>query len=81
MLRDADNADSAANVFFINAVDNPSFDFTARTPEGYGYCVFGQVVQGMDVVDRIAAVEVHDLENLPRTPVQPVVVKSVRKIK
>lgn len=81
MLREPDNSDSATSVFFINAVDNPSFDYTARTPEGYGYCVFGQVVQGMDIVDRIAAVEVRDTENITCTPVTPVVITSVKKIK
>ncbi len=81
MLREPDDRDSATSVFFINAADNPSFDFTARTPEGYGYCVFGQVVQGMDVVDRIAAVDVHDVENIPCTPVERVVIKSARQIK
>ena len=81
MLREADNSDSATRVFFINADDNPSFEFTARTPEGYGYCVFGQVVQGMEVVDRIAAVEVHDIENIPCTPVQRVVINSAKQIK
>jgi cyclophilin family peptidyl-prolyl cis-trans isomerase len=81
MLREPDNIDSATSVFFINAVNNPAFDHTARTPEGYGYCVFGQVIQGMDVVDQIAAVEVHDLEDIPSTPVQPVVITTAKKVK
>jgi cyclophilin family peptidyl-prolyl cis-trans isomerase len=81
MLREPDNSDSATSSFFINAADNPSFDYTARTPEGYGYCVFGEVVQGKEVVDRIAALEVHDLENIPCTPVTPVAIKSAKKIK
>ncbi|MCC6126775.1 MAG: peptidylprolyl isomerase [Pirellulales bacterium] len=81
MLREPDNCDSATSAFFINAADNPAFDHTARTPEGYGYCVFGEVVQGKEIVDRIANVEVHDLENTPCTPVTPVVIKSAKKIK
>jgi peptidyl-prolyl cis-trans isomerase B (cyclophilin B) len=81
MLRDPDDCDSATSAFFINAADNPSFDYTARTPEGYGYCVFGQVVKGMDVIDKIALVEVEDLENIPCTPKQKVVVTSAKKIK
>ena len=78
MLREPDNSDSATSVFFINAVANPSFDFTERTAEGYGYCVFGQIVRGMEVVDQIAAVEVQDAKDIPCMPVQPVVIKSVK---
>jgi cyclophilin family peptidyl-prolyl cis-trans isomerase len=81
MLRDPDNSDTATSVFFINANDNPAFDFRERTAEGYGYCVFGQVVQGQEVVDHIAAVEVHDTEDVPCTPVEKVVVKSAKQIK
>jgi len=44
---------SASAQFFINTVDNPELDHTAPTPQGWGYCVFGKVVEGMDVVDKI----------------------------
>ena len=47
--------DSATSQFFINLVDNNFLDFSAPTPKGYGYAVFGRVVEGMDVVDKIAA--------------------------
>ncbi len=46
---------SATSQFFINTVDNPGLDFQTRSPQGWGYCVFGRVVQGMDVVKRIEA--------------------------
>ena len=49
--------DSATAQFFINLVDNDFLDFKARTPQHFGYCVFGEVVEGMDVVDQIAAVK------------------------
>ena len=49
--------DSATCQFFINLVDNDFLDFKAPTPQHYGYCVFGKVVSGMEVVDAIAAVE------------------------
>ncbi|MFP4295760.1 MAG: peptidylprolyl isomerase [Halothiobacillaceae bacterium] len=45
---------SATAQFFINVVDNDFLNFTAPTPRGYGYTVFGRVIEGMDVVDRIA---------------------------
>ena len=49
--------DSATSQFFINLVDNDFLDFRAPTPQYFGYCVFGKVVAGMDVVDKIAGVE------------------------
>jgi len=49
--------DSATSQFFINLVDNEFLDFTAPTPQGFGYAVFGRVTDGMDVVDRIAKVK------------------------
>ncbi len=49
--------DSATSQFFINLVDNDFLDFKAPVPQYYGYCVFGKVVSGMEVVDKIAQVE------------------------
>ncbi len=49
--------DSATSQFFINLVDNDFLDFKAPVPQYYGYCVFGTVVGGMEVVDKIAQVE------------------------
>jgi len=65
---------SAASEFFINVVDNPFLDFKGKANDKtWGYCVFGKVVQGMDVVDRIKAVKTSnkrsDFPNLPVTPV------------
>ena len=65
---------SAAAEFFINVVDNPVLDFKGKTSDQtWGYCVFGKVVQGMDVVDRIKAVKTsnkrRDFLNLPVKPV------------
>jgi len=48
--------DSATSQFFINLVDNDFLDFKAPTPQHYGYCVFGKVTEGMEVVDAIAQV-------------------------
>jgi cyclophilin family peptidyl-prolyl cis-trans isomerase len=45
---------SATNQFFINVADNKRLDFRSADPAGYGYTVFGKVVEGMDVVDKIA---------------------------
>jgi peptidyl-prolyl cis-trans isomerase B (cyclophilin B) len=48
---------SATAQFFINVNDNGFLDHTAPTPQGWGYCVFGRVVEGQDVVDRIKGVK------------------------
>lgn len=66
--------DSATAEFFINLVNNPSLDFKSRKDGNtWGYCVFGKVVQGMDVADRIAHVKTSnarsDFLNLPVKPV------------
>lgn len=65
---------SAAAEFFINVVDNPALDFKGKaSDQTWGYCVFGKVVQGMEVVDRIKAVKTSnkrsDFLNLPVKPV------------
>jgi cyclophilin family peptidyl-prolyl cis-trans isomerase len=80
MVRLPDGIDSATCQFFINVADNPALDYRDRTPAGYGYCVFGEVVEGMDVVDRINDAPVHDTPDFERTPVEPIVVKSMRRI-
>jgi peptidyl-prolyl cis-trans isomerase B (cyclophilin B) len=82
MVRLPDAIDSARCQFFINVADNPNLDFRERTTEGYGYCVFGEVIEdGMAVGDTIGNVHVHDTKDLDRTPVQPIVVKSIRQIR
>lgn len=48
---------SATAQFFINTVDNPFLDFSAPNPQQYGYCVFGKVIEGMDVIEKIAKVK------------------------
>jgi peptidyl-prolyl cis-trans isomerase B (cyclophilin B) len=49
--------DSASSQFFVNVKHNDFLDHTAKTASGWGYCVFGKVVEGMDVIDKIAKVE------------------------
>jgi len=69
---------SADSQFFINLSDNTALDFKMRTPSGYGYCVFGQVVQGMDVVDAIGNVETHAVKGFEHMPVEPVIIKEAK---
>jgi peptidyl-prolyl cis-trans isomerase B (cyclophilin B) len=51
------NPHSASSQFFINVRDNAFLNYTASTPQGFGYCVFAKVVEGKDVVDKIKAVK------------------------
>lgn len=81
MARRRDWIDSATCHFFINITDNEVLDHKDRTLEGYGYCVFGEVIEGMDVADRIAAVEVHDTEQFEQIPVEPVVIRTIRIVR
>jgi peptidyl-prolyl cis-trans isomerase A (cyclophilin A)/peptidyl-prolyl cis-trans isomerase B (cyclophilin B) len=65
--------------FFINVADNESLNFRFPTPEGYGYCVFGKVVKGMDVVNRI--VKVHTgpgPASHSNVPVKPIIIESAK---
>ncbi len=67
---------SATAQFFINVADNDSLDHKAPTPRGWGYAVFGRVVDGMDVVDRIRAVPTTTYGNYRDVPAEPVVIES-----
>jgi len=72
---------SATSQFFINHVDNDFLNHKSKNPSEYGYAVFGKVVDGMDVVDKIANVKVHSLSNgMQNVPVEPVVIESVNVI-
>jgi len=71
---------SATCQFFINHVNNDFLNHRDNTPEGFGYCVFGQVVAGMDVVDAIATtptMTVHGMKDVPR---ETVTIISIRRI-
>ena len=70
--------DSAMVQFFINVKDNAFLDHKDETMQGYGYAVFGKVVEGMDVVDKIAAVRTGVRMRYPDTPLMPVVIESVK---
>jgi cyclophilin family peptidyl-prolyl cis-trans isomerase len=82
MARNPDHADSATSQFFINLADNPSLDPRGEeSPDARGYCVFGEVVEGMDVIERIAKVEVADRGQFPKTPVAPVLIQAAEWIR
>ena len=68
--------DSATSQFFINTVDNPALDFRGGGPSGAGYCAFGRVVEGMDVVSRIERVLTMTRKGMMNVPEYPVRIKS-----
>jgi cyclophilin family peptidyl-prolyl cis-trans isomerase len=71
-----DIVDSATSQFFINLKDNAGLDHKNETPEGFGYCVFGKVVAGMDVVDAIAKVPTTSKRGHGDVPVEPITILS-----
>ncbi|HKJ09626.1 MAG TPA: peptidylprolyl isomerase [Gammaproteobacteria bacterium] len=68
---------SATSQFFINVKDNKFLDYTAPTPQGWGYCVFGKVTEGMDVVHAIEQVPTTTKSGHQDVPVDPVVIEKV----
>jgi len=70
--------DSATAQFYINVVDNDGLD-RANADDGVGYCVFGKVIEGMDVVDKIKEVETETKGSSENVPVKDVVIKSIRR--
>jgi cyclophilin family peptidyl-prolyl cis-trans isomerase len=82
MARDASLIDSATTQFFINLADAPQRDHTSDTPANYGYCVFGEVTEGLDVAEKISRSPTTDQgDDLVQTPNPPVIIKSVRVVR
>lgn len=81
MARRADSIDSATCHFFFNVTDNKLLDHKDRTLEGYGYCVFGKITAGLDVLDKIAKVKVHNTDRFERIPVETVMIRSVHRMR
>jgi peptidyl-prolyl cis-trans isomerase B (cyclophilin B) len=71
---------SATAQFFINVNDNGFLDHTAPTPQGWGYCVFGRVTEGADVVDRIKAVKTGRRGMSQDVPVEDVIIERAEVV-
>lgn len=71
--------DSATSQFFINLVDNGYLDFKAKNDREWGYCVFGKVAEGMDVVDKIAKVKTGFSGRHQNVPTEPVIIRSITR--
>lgn len=70
------NPHSATAQFFINTANNSFLNFTAPTPQGFGYCVFGKVVDGKEVVDRIGKVKTGSSSGHQDVPLEDVTIES-----
>jgi peptidyl-prolyl cis-trans isomerase B (cyclophilin B) len=71
--------DSATAQFFINTVDNAFLDFRDPSPSGIGYCVFGKVTRGLDVVAKIKVVPTGVKDGMKDVPLHPVLMESVTR--
>lgn len=71
---------SATAQFFINVSDNDFLDFKAPSGSGWGYCVFGEVVEGMDVVDKIKSVKTGNKGFHQDVPVEDVIIEKAEAI-
>ncbi|MBC7755637.1 MAG: peptidyl-prolyl cis-trans isomerase [Bdellovibrio sp.] len=77
MARTAD-PDSATAQFFVNLFDNQFLDYTGPDPDQIGYCVFGKVTSGMDVIQKIGVTQTNTVGRYSDVPVKPVIIKSAK---
>jgi peptidyl-prolyl cis-trans isomerase B (cyclophilin B) len=71
---------SATAQFFINVADNAFLDYKGPSPQGWGYCVFGRVVEGTDIVDRIAGVTTGSTGFHQDVPKEDVVIRKAEEV-
>lgn len=71
---------SASAQFFINVADNNFLNYTSSTSQGFGYCVFGKVTEGKDVVDQIKKVKTADRSGHQNVPLEDVVVQKAEVV-
>jgi cyclophilin family peptidyl-prolyl cis-trans isomerase len=82
MIRESDGPHSATSEFFVNLTDNADFDFKAAEPDDVpGYCVFGEVTSGMDIVDRIARLPTTAQGPFPQVPSPRVAITGVQRVR
>jgi len=71
---------SATAQFFINLADNAFLNFTAENAQGYGYCVFGEIVEGMDIVDAIAKVRTGQRAGHGDVPLEDIMIHGITEV-
>ena len=77
MARTAD-PDSATAQFFVNLTDNQFLNYVGPDPEQIGYCVFGKVTSGIEVVQKIGLVQTNTVGRNSDVPIKPIIIKSVK---
>ena len=77
MARTAD-PDSATAQFFVNLTDNQFLNYVSPDPDQMGYCVFGKVTSGIEVVQKIGLVQTNTVGRNSDVPVKPIIIKSVK---
>ncbi len=77
MARTAD-PDSATAQFFVNLTDNQFLDYVSPDPDQIGYCVFGKVTSGIEVIQKIGLTQTNTVGRYSDVPVKPVIIKSVK---
>jgi len=71
---------SATSQFFINVADNKFLDHREKSSAGYGYCVFGQVIEGIDIVEKIKDVDTHSMGHHQDVPTKPIEILEISKV-
>lgn len=72
--------DSGTSQFFVNHADNAALNHRDDTDQGFGYCVFGKLIDGFEVLDAIADVKTGVMGGYRDVPIEPVVIKSIRRV-
>ena len=81
MARRPDAIDSSTSQFFFNLGDNTSLDHQSRESEAYGYCVFGEIVEGLSTLEEIARIPVRDTDQFELLPERTVKIESVKRLR
>jgi len=72
---------SASSQFFINVADNAFLDFTKESPEGWGYCAFGRVIDGMDIVMQISQAKTGRMKGHDDVPLEEIYIVGAEQLK
>ncbi|MEX2139320.1 MAG: peptidylprolyl isomerase [Pirellulales bacterium] len=81
MARRPDVIDSSTSMFFFNAADNTILNHKGDEAADYGYCVFGKVIEGLDVVDKIAKTPTRQVDQFERMPTERIAIQSIRRVR
>lgn len=72
-----DDVDSAQAQFFINTANNRSLNHKSTAPDEFGYCVFGKVIQGLDIVEKINSIEITSIDSFQHLPSKTIEILEV----